>query len=326
MFIFKLLKQTFAEFSKDNCTRMAAALSYYTAFAIAPLLVIIIAICGVIWDADQIQGTVQEQIASVVGQDGANQIKTMLAKADKPKEASFASIISGILLLVGATGLVGQLQQALNDAWEVKPDPDQGGIWNFVTKRLLSFGMIVTIAFMLMVSLIMSSALSMAGGWIAGYLPSGMSEGGLQIINVLLSLVVITALFALMFKVLPDADVAWSDVAVGAFITALLFVIGKFAMGAYLGSKNMESAYGSAGSLALLLVWIYYSSIILLFGAEFTQVWAKERGGGIKPSKGAVRVVSKTFQPGEKQSSSEKVNEPKENSDREPLSHPSGTG
>lgn len=285
-----ILKQTVSEFSQDKCTRMAAALAYYTAFSLAPLLILIITICGFVWDPADVEGLVQTEIQEVVGEDGARQVKTMLKNATKSDRGVLASIMSIAMLLVGATGLVGQLQGALNDTWEVKPDPEQGGIWNFLTKRLLSFGMICGMAFLLLVSLVATSAISAMGDMIAGWLPDEVSKAVLMAINIALSLVVISIMFAAMFRYLPDAKVAWSDVAVGAVLTAVLFVAGKYAMGAYLGSKNMESTYGAAGSLALILVWIYYSSMILLFGAELTQVWAKVRGSGIRPEEGAIRV------------------------------------
>jgi len=289
-----ILKQTFTEFSKDKCTRMAAALAYYTAFSLAPLMILIITICGFIWDPADIRGLLESEIKGVVGQDGAAQVKTMLSNATTSDGGVLASIMSGVMLIVGATGLVGQLQGALNDTWEVKPDPEEGGIWNFFTKRLLSLGMICGIAFLLLVSLVLTSVLSAAGGTIAGWLPEGISGGLLTGIHLVVSLLLITGIFAAMFKFLPDAKVSWSDVGVGAALTAVLFVIGKYAMGAYLGSKNMESTYGAAGSLALILVWICYSSMIFLFGAELTQVWAKQKGSGVKPADGAVKVVEKT--------------------------------
>jgi len=301
----QVIKQAIREFSEDNCSRMAAALAYYTAFALAPLLIIIMTICGFVWEPSDVEGLVQREVKSMVGEDGAEQVKTMLRNATKPDRGILASAISAVMLLVGATGLVGQLQSALNDTWEVRPDPEQGGYWNFVTKRLLSVGMICGIAFLLLVSLVASSLLAAVGDRIASWLPADMSQGVLLASNAALSLVVFSLLFAAMFKFLPDANVAWSDVAFGAVVTAVLFVAGKFAMGAYLGNKNMESVYGAAGSLALILVWIYYSSMIFLFGAELTQVWAKNRGEGVQPATGAMRVVEKSVRVGDEQPHSE---------------------
>lgn len=289
----QILKKTFSEFSEDNCSRMAAALAYYTAFSLAPLLILIVTLCGLVWDPADVRGSLESEIQSVFGADGAAQIKTMLANAEQSDKGGFARILSVVLLVVGATGLVGQLQGALNDAWEVKPDPDQGGIRNFVMKRLLSLGMICGIAFLLLVSLAFSTVLTAAGTAIAAVIPAA-SDTALHVINLAVSFLLVTVLFAAMFKFLPDAQVKWSDVGVGAGLTAVLFIVGKFAIGAYLGSKNMDSTYGAAGSLALILVWIYYSAMIFLFGAEFTQVWARKRGSGVQPAEGAVKVEEKT--------------------------------
>ncbi|TWT36736.1 ribonuclease BN/unknown domain fusion protein [Posidoniimonas corsicana] len=292
--MWSFLKQTILDFSEDNCPRMAAALAYYTVFSLAPLLIIIIAICGFLWDPADIRGTVAREVQSVVGADGARQIDVMLDNATRSEGGVTASVLSAVMLLWGATGLVGQLQAALNETWEVRPDPEQGGIRNFVIKRVLSLAMILGVAFLLLVSLVLSSVLAAAGDTIAGRLPEGFSQPLLQTLYAVASTLVIAMLIAVMFKFLPDAHVRWRDVAVGALLTAVLFTVGKFAMGAYLGSKNMESTYGAAGSLALILVWVYYTAMIFLLGAEFTQVWAKRIGPGVKPADGAVKVVSKT--------------------------------
>lgn len=289
----KLLKQTFTQFSDDRCSRMAAALAYYTVFSLAPLLVLIITICSFIWNPEDIRGLLEAEIQQVVGRDGAEQVKTMLGHATQQGQGIMASVLSSVMLLVGATGLVAQLQSALNDTWEVKPDPESSGIKTFIFKRLMSLGMICGIAFLLLVSLIATAVLSAAGDTIAGFLPQAWSGALLQSIHVGVSLIVIGLMFAAMFKFLPDADIKWSDVGVGAAVTAVLFMAGKYGLGAYLGSKNTDSAYGAAGSLALILIWVYYSSMIFLFGAELTQVWAKQRGSGVRPSEGAVKVEEK---------------------------------
>jgi membrane protein len=201
------------------------------------------------------------------------------------------TILSIAALLFGATGAFGQLQSAINRAWEVMPDPDKGGLKAVLLKRVFSFGMILSIAFLLLVSLVLSALLSAFGTALNQYLPSGLSGPLVQVINQLISLLVITLLFAAIFKVLPDARVAWRDVWVGAAFTAVLFVIGKYLIGLYLGHSNPGEAFGAAGSLAVMFIWVYYSSMILLFGAEFTQVWAKRHGSGIAPDRGAVRVL-----------------------------------
>lgn len=289
---YNLIKQTIAEFSRDNCIRMSAALAYYTAFSLAPLLVVIVTLCGLVWDPSDVRGLLEAEIKGVLGTDGASQVKTMLANAERSDSNTFTKTISFVLLLVGSTGLVAQLQGAINDAWQIQPAPEEGGILYFLSKRLLSFGMICGIAFLLLVSLVLSTVLSAAGQAIASALPS-LSETALHMMNVGITFVFLTLVFAAMFKFLPDAAVRWSDVAVGAVLTAALFVAGKYALGAYLGSRNMESTYGAAGSFALIMVWSYYSAMIFLFGAEFTQVWAKQRGEGVIPADFAVRVERK---------------------------------
>lgn len=288
--MFSFLKQVFTEFSQDDCPRMAAALSYYTAFAMAPLMILLMLLAGLIFDPADVEGRIEEQVKSAIGADGAAQVKSMLKNASTPEAGSVPGILSVIGLLFGASGVVMQLQKALNETWEVMPDPDQGGIWNFITKRLFSVGMVLGLAFVLIVSLAMSTLISALDHQLISLLPAGLGEGAAKAFDLTVTLVILTLLFAAIFKVLPDAVVRWRDVSVGAFTTAVLFVLGKFAMGMYLGSKNMESTFGAAGSFALILLWVYYSGMILLFGAEFTQVWAKRRGLGVQPEEGAVKV------------------------------------
>jgi membrane protein len=197
-----------------------------------------------------------------------------------------------IALIAGATGAFGQLQSSLNTIWHVKPDPRVGGVKNFVGHRILSLGMILAIAFLLLVSLAVSAALSAFGGFLSGFLPQGFSGAVLHGVEILVSLGIVAALFAAMFKVLPDAKIRWRDVWIGAFITAILFTVGKFLIGLYLGHSGAATAYGAAGSLVLIVLWINYSSLIFLFGAEFTAVWAETHSGTVQPKPGAVKVVT----------------------------------
>ena len=298
--MWEILVQTFTDFNDDKCTRIAAALSYYTVFSLAPLLTLAMAIGGLVLEPEDVRGKIEQQVESLVGDDGAKQVRTMIEAAEggplvggdeesQQRTGILATVISSGVLLVGLIGLIGQMQAAMNDVWEVKPDPEQSFWKLMIFSRLLSFGMLAAAGFLLLVSLLLSAAISFVGDSISSLMPGLASEAILQVINFALSFFVITAMFAAIFKYLPDAKVGWYDVAVGSAVTALLFVIGKSLIGLYLGSKNMESTYGAAGSLALLLTWIYYSSIIFLLGAEFTQAWAKVKGSGIKPSKFAVK-------------------------------------
>jgi membrane protein len=287
-----LLKSSGADFIEDDCPTQAAALSYYTIFSLPPLLMVLLLILGALVDPQDIRGQLEAQMGTLMGPSATEQIRTILAQLHQPGSGNtLATVLSIGGLVLGATGAFGQLQAALNRAWEVAPDPKQGGLRGFLVKRLFSFGMILSVAFLLLVSLILSAALSAFGGALGRMLPEGVSTTLLQVVNLAISFVVITALFAAIFKVLPDARVAWRNVWVGAAVTALLFVVGKFLIGFYLGRSNPGQAFGAAGSLAVLFVWVYYSSMILLFGAEFTQAWVERNGGSIAPERGAVRVL-----------------------------------
>lgn len=286
-----LLKESVRDFLDDDCPSMAAALSYYTIFSLPPLLVLLLLLLGALVAPQDIQGTVEGRIRSLMGPAAGQQIRTILAHAERPGTGAIATVLGAAALVLGATGVFGQLQAALNRAWKVAPDPTKGGIKRFLVKRAFSLGMVLSLAFVLLVSLVLSAALSAFGDSLGRFLPEGLSAGVLEAINFALSFGVIALLFAAIFKVLPDATIAWSDVWPGAIFTALLFVAGKFLLGIYLGHSKPGEAFGAAGALASMLVWIYYSSMIMLLGAEFTQTWAVQRGKGIQPERGAVRVV-----------------------------------
>lgn len=281
-------KQTFQEFSEDSCTRMAAALSYFTVFALPPLFVILLMVLGLTYRATGQGGDeaarvqMEEQIATLVGPAASKQVKGLIANAGLEGSSMSTWLISLAGVLVAATGLVGALQDTLNETWGVKPDPAQGGFRIFLFKRIVSLGMILAVAFILLVSTLLTT-------WIGGVVGAGSA-----LVADSVSFLVVTLLFAAMFKYLPDAEIRWKDVLVGAFVTALLFTAGKYGLSMYLSQGKFESQFGAAASLALLLVWVYYSSIILLYGAEFTQVWAKRYGEGIRPERGAVRVIRET--------------------------------
>lgn len=290
--MFGILKASARDFIDDDCPTMAAALSYYTVFALPPLLVLILLLVGALMDPQDVQGSLQARLQSLMGPGAGQTIRTILQHAQLPGSGGIIATVVGVTaLILGATGVFGQLQAALNRAWAVEPDPSQGGLRNFVMKRVFSFGMILGLAFLLLVSLVLSAVVAAFGDALGRILPQGFSATLLQAINFAISFAVIALLFAAIFRVLPDARIRWRDVWVGATATALLFVIGKTLIGIYLGRSDPGQAFGAAGSLALLLVWIYYSSMIVLFGAEFTQTWADRRGSGIEPEPGAVRAV-----------------------------------
>lgn len=290
-----LFKRSYQEWKDDHASRLAAALAYYTIFSLAPMLVIVIAVAGLIWQRDAVQTSVMNQIGGLVGAQGVDFVSNLLDSASNPAQGIVATIIGIITLLFGALGVFNALHDSLNVVWDVQEEKTVG-LWNTIKKviisRFLSFTMILGIGFMLLVSLVISASISAFGTWIGGLLP--FHEVILQIINLVISIGVITVFFALIFKVLPDADIAWRDVWVGAFVTAVLFSIGKTLIGLYLGSTAVASSFGAAGSLVLLLLWIYYSAQILFFGAEFTQVYANEYGSKIVPEGQAASTTPQT--------------------------------
>lgn len=282
---------------------MAAALAYYTAFSLPPLLVLVVTVAGWIWSPEAVTAQLERHVSGVVGGGGWRQVETMMQAAGKRGEGRLAATVGIIGLLLGATGVMVQLQAALNRAWEVQPAPESSGIKNLVTKRILSLAMILAVAFLLLVSLVLTAVLKAAGERIVGWLPQEVSSWIPVAVHQAVSLLVFTLLIASMFKWLPDARVRWTDLWLGAATTALLFLVGNFVLGLYF-SRTDTGTYGAAAAFALLLLWVYYSGIIFLLGAEFIQVWARRRGSGIKPAAGAVRVVVKTRSPGEAPASS----------------------
>ena len=283
-----LAKATFKAFMEDEATWKAAALAYYTVFALPPLLVLMLEVAGWIWDPIEVRRALTGEFQSLMGQDVAGQVETMVTTADQKTTGSGPRLILSIGgLLFGATGAFVSLQSALNQAWQVGPDPKRGGVKNFIVKRFFSLGMVLGIAFLMLVSLALTSALSAAGGALLGGFPEWIALA----LNFIVSFAVITLLFASMFKVLPDAHIPWRDVWVGGLFTAVLFVIGKYLIGLYIGQSDPGNAFGAAGALAVLFVWIYYAAVIFMLGAEFTQAWVRRRGVEIEPEKGAVRIV-----------------------------------
>jgi membrane protein len=300
-----LLKLTYQGWKEDKASRLSAALAYYTIFSLAPMLLIIIAVTGFFFgQRDIVQSQVLNQIEGLVGAEGREFVSGLLTSASNPAKGIFATIVGIITLLFGALGVFNELHNALNTIWEVKEEETKGfleSIKKVIFSRLLSFSMLLGIGFLLLVSLVISAALSAVQETVGNAIP--VSEILLQIVNLVISVGVITVLFALIFKFLPDAEIAWRDVWLGAFVTALLFSLGKFLIGLYLGNSAIASSFGAAGSLVLLLLWIYYSAQILLFGAEFTQVYANQFGSKIVPEGEEVDSrATTTRQPGQKRS------------------------
>nr|WP_242038415.1 YihY/virulence factor BrkB family protein [Chroococcidiopsis sp. [FACHB-1243]] len=284
------MRETFTEWNEDKASRLAAALAYYTVFSLAPMLIIAIAIAGAVFGEEAARGEIVTQIQGLVGRDGAKFIETAIEGASKPQAGTIASLISIAVLLFGASGLFAQLQDSLNTIWEVQPKPGRGLI-GILRDRFLSFTMVLGVGFLLLVSLVLSAGLSGLVNFLGSLLPG--IGALLQLANFVLSFAVTTLLFGLIYKVLPDVKIAWSDVWSGAIVTSLLFSIGRFALGLYLGNSSFGSTYGAAGSVVIILVWVYYAAQILFFGAEFTQVYARRYGSRIVPTKNAIPLTEK---------------------------------
>jgi membrane protein len=276
----QLFKRTYTKWSADHAPALGAALSYYTLFSLAPVLMIVIAIAGFVFGEDAAQGQIMGQIEGLVGEDSAKAIQSMIEAARKPAAGILATGIATIMLLVGATGVFAQIQESLNIIWKVKPKPGEG-IWKMLKDRFISLLAVLGTGFLLLISLVISAGLSAMGATLEHVLPG--PEVLLQIINFLVSFAIVTLLFAMIYKLLPDKPVRWGDVWIGASITSLLFTIGKFFIGLYLGKSDVGVAYGAAGSLVVILIWVYYASQIFLFGAEFTAVYAESGASQTSP-------------------------------------------
>jgi membrane protein len=276
--ILSLFKQTISEWNEDKAPTLAASLSYYTVFSVAPLLVIAVGVAGLVFGEEAVRGQLHGELQGLVGDSGAEVIEQMMVSARKPSTGILATGLGLLALVFGATGVFVQLQDALNHIWHVKPAP-RNGLLNLVRIRFLSFAMVLVIGFLLLVSLVVSAALAAVGAYLGNVFPGWQVLW--QGLNLLISFAAITVLFAMIYKILPDTHVAWKDVWFGAAVTSLLFSLGKFAIGLYLGRSSVASAYGAAGSLVIVLLWVYYSAQILFLGAEFTQVFARRHGSRI---------------------------------------------
>jgi membrane protein len=284
--LWKVLKQSFVGFADDKIMKLSASLAYYTVFSMGPLLIVIIYVCSLFFGREAIEGTIYGQIQSFVGSDTAKQVQDIIKNASIGEKGQVAAIIGVITLLIGATSVFAEIQDSINSIWGIKPKPKKGWL-KLLVNRLLSFSVIVSLGFLLLVSLGISYLVEALSKSLSRAFPD-VTVVIFYILNLVLSLAVISTLFAVIFKVLPDAKIKWRDVIAGSIATAILFMLGKFAISFYIGQSDVGSTYGAAGSLVVLLIWIYYSSIILYFGAEFTKAYAVEYGSAIHPNHYAV--------------------------------------
>jgi len=283
----RILVGAVTDFGADGALRQAASISFYTIFALSPLLVILVAVAGFVFGEERVRDEVVGQVGELVGEDGKALAGTVLKNAQKPGEGIIGTVAGVAMLIAGASVVFSELKKALNTVWDVERKPG-GGVRGFLRGRVIAVGMVLVIACLLMVSLIFSAGLSATESWMGSSLP--FPKAGLHTLDFAVSLVAFTLLFAVVFRVLPDAKIAWRDVWFGAFVTALLFNVGKLLIGLYLGKTSLASVYGAAGSLVIVLVWIYYSAAIFLFGAELTQAHAAISGREIEPTENARRL------------------------------------
>ena len=286
--VYKFMRQVFVEFIEDNVLKYSASLAYYTVLSVAPLLVIVLTVSGFFFGKEAINGKLYEQINNLVGSEAAHQIQSTIKNIHLNNDNFFATIIGVVVLLVGATGIFGEIQDSLNRIWGLKLKVTRAW-WKVITDRLLSFSLILSLGFVLIVSLVLNAVVVAISGKIIARFP-GAGDVLLLVTDTIVSLVITTVLFGAIFKVLPDAKIKWRDVSVGAFITACLFLLGKYGIGFYLGRSNLGTIYGAAGSIMILMIWVYYSSAILYLGAVFTKVYATDFGGKISPNEFSVWV------------------------------------
>ncbi|MBA9072105.1 membrane protein [Flavobacterium gossypii] len=289
-----LLKTTFNEFNDDNAIKLSASLSYYTIFALPPLMIIIITICGFFFGTEAVTGQLYGQINGLVGNDAAIQIQNAIKNVELSNSNVFATIFGGVMLLIGASGVFAEIQSSINFIWGLRAKPNKG-IKKFIQNRLMSFSMIASVGFLLLVSLLVNSVMDLLSARLKLYFPES-TVYLFYVLNLIIVFLIITILFAIIFRTLPDGNIKWKDAFIGASSTSILFMIGKFAIGFYLGSSAVATVYGAAGSVIIILLWVYYSAIILYFGAEFTKVYAKAFGGSISPNEYSVEIQKEIFE------------------------------
>ncbi|TDW52353.1 membrane protein [Flavobacterium sp. 270] len=289
-----LLKNTFLEFNDDNAIKLSAALSYYTIFALPPLLIIIITICGFFFGEEAVTGELYGQINRLVGDGAAVQIQEAIKNVRLSDSNVFVTVFGVVMLLIGASGVFAEIQSSINFIWGLRAKPNKG-LKKFIQNRLMSFSMIVSVGFLLLVSLMLNATLDVLNARLKLYFPES-TVYFFYVVNIVIVFASITLLFAIIFRTLPDGIIKWKDAFIGASCTAVLFMIGKFAIGLYLGNSTIASVYGAAGSVIIILVWVYYSAIILYFGAEFTKVYAQSYGGKISPNDYSVEIKKEIFE------------------------------
>lgn len=287
--VFKLLKNTTISFIDDDAFKLSASLSYYTIFALGPLLIVVIALSAIVYGREVVQGRLYEQLNDLIGNEAALQIQNILSNAQQTHASTLGAIIGGIILFIGATGVFTEIQSSINYIWSVKAKPKKGWL-KYILNRLLSFSLVIGLGFILLVSLVINALLTLLSDQLIKKFPT-FPVGFFHLVNTLVILTVITSLFAVIYKVLPDAVISWKDAWIGSIFTALLFLLGKFLIGYYLGRSNLGVTYGTAASIVILLAWVFYSSVILYFGAEFTKIYALHSGEGIRPKQTAVFII-----------------------------------
>ena len=289
--IWHVLKQSGSDFIDDKVLKLSAALAYYTIFSVAPMLIIIIFLCDLFLGRDAIEGNIYGQIRGLVGSEAALQIQAMIKNASLSGDMSWATIVGFVTLVIGATGVFAEIQDSINYIWRLKSKPKKNGLLRMILNRLLSFSLVVSMGFILLVSLAVNGLVELFSSLVVRLLPGKITSGILfSLADFVVPFLVITTLFAIIFKVLPDARIKWKDVRVGAIATAILFMLGKFAIGYYLGASRVSSTYGAAGSIVIILLWVYYSAAILYFGAVFTHVYVQYFGARIYPNEYAVWI------------------------------------
>ncbi|HQZ25476.1 MAG TPA: YihY/virulence factor BrkB family protein [Flavobacterium sp.] len=284
----KLLKKTFQEFDDDNALKLSASLSYYTIFSLPPLLIIIISIFSIFFGREAVNGQFFGQINGMVGNEAALQIQETIKNIELTENSAFTAIFGGIMLLIGASGVFAEIQSSINYIWGLKAKPDKG-IVKFLKNRLMSFSMIASVGFLLLVSLMVNTVMDLVNARLLIYFPDSTIYV-FYVLNILILFATTTVLFSIIFKTLPDGNIAWKDALIGSSFTSFFFMFGKFAIGFYLGSSTVATVYGAAGSVIIILIWVYYSAIILYFGAEFTKVYANAHGSKIIPNDYAVAI------------------------------------